>query len=52
MIKVRHYSSIEEVKQAFKEAVERKETIYKMFRQGATYEDFEAAGIHLVPISK
>lgn len=52
MIKVRHYSSLEEVKDAFKAAIEKKETIYRMLRQGATKEDFDEAGIYFVPISE
>lgn len=50
MVKVRKYSSIEEFHEALKAAIAKKELLNKMLRAGATKEELEAAGIHLVPI--
>ena len=50
MIKVRHYNSSDEFKEAIRDAAGLKDKISSMFRSGATQEDFERAGIKFVPV--
>ena len=51
MVKARKYSSVEEFKEALKAAVEKKRTLDKMLRSGATKEDLESVGIKMLPIA-
>ena len=48
MIKVRHYNSSEEFKDAIRRAAGLKDRISSMLHAGATQEDFEREGIRLV----
>lgn len=51
MVKLRQFASIEEMKAAFEESVNRKKRLEQLLRSGATSEEIKAAGINMVPIS-